>query len=43
MKGAFKVRMCGEGLCFLMTDEMKAKVKMRLGYDPGFYQHDLWG
>ena len=43
MEGAFKVRMCGEGLCFLMTDEMKAKVKMRLGEDPGFYQHDLWG
>ena len=41
MEGAFKVRMCGEGLCFRMTDEMKAKVKMRLGEAPGFYQRDL--
>ena len=43
VEGAFAVRMCGVGLCFRMTDEMKAKVKMRLGEDPGSYQRDLWG
>lgn len=43
IEGAFAVHMCKEGLCFLMTDEMKAKVKTRLGKPPGFYQHDLWG
>ncbi len=43
LEGAFAVRMCKEGFdfCALMTDEEKAKVKTRLGDDPGSYQHDL--
>ena len=43
LEGAFKVRMCREGLCFWMSDEEKARVKMRLGEDPGSFQRDLWG
>ena len=43
LEGAFKVRMCGDGLCFRMSDEQMARVKMRLGEDPGSFQRDLWG
>ena len=43
LEGAFKVHMCRDGLCFRMSDEEKARVKMRLGEDPGSFQRDLWG
>ena len=43
LEGAFKVRMCRDGLCFRMSDEEMARVKMRLGEDPGSFQRDLWG
>ena len=43
LEGAFDIHMCKEGLCFRMSDEEKARVKMRLGEDPGSFQRNLWG
>ena len=41
LEGAFAVRTRGEGLCFRMTDEQKAKVKGWLGEAHGDFQRDL--
>ena len=41
LEGAFDVHMCGDGLCFRMSDEQKAKVKKWLGEPYGDFQRDL--
>ena len=41
LEGAFYVRMCGEGLCFRMSEEEMARVKDWLGEPHGSFQYDL--